>query len=428
MTADNLLPLVKQGDPNAIAALMNRFFYSQGITAKVNLQAGCLQVILESQQVPDKTSALPFIRQELSTWQPAPVTTVQVYGRKIGEEFPAWEETFALIKAGDLASASAALAKTKSEAREFLAALRTFQFSSVVPYKDVFGSELYKNNQVKLLLFFGTFPFIVALIGNPANLEQTAWLLGIYYAAIWGVVLYNAIKPAWFSWVETLKCVAFTAFIGIPLLLFFQKVPPFQLLYQAIESNAPLGIIPRLIGFVFGVGLLEEVCKALPIYLFFLRPKKLDEPLTGAFYGAMSGLGFAIAEGGTYSLLYAFNLVQGGSSFSVYIISNTIRFVSLPLFHATLAGIVGYFLGLAAINRSRQLPIIFMGIAIAAVLHGVYNTFSGSILGLGAFAFTILLFTAYLRRSQQLVAEMHQAERSSEYRSSEVQNETRTSE
>jgi len=119
----------------------------------------------------------------------------------------------------------------------------------------------------------------------------------------------------------------------------------------------------------------------------------------------MSGLGFAIAEGSSYSLLYAFNLVRGQSGFGTYILINTIRFVSLPLFHAILAGIVGYFLGLAAINRSRQLPIMFIGVALAAVLHGAYNTFSDGILGLVIISFTILL-----RRSQQMVAEMQQAE------------------
>jgi RsiW-degrading membrane proteinase PrsW (M82 family) len=158
------------------------------------------------------------------------------------------------------------------------------------------------------------------------------------------------------------------------------------------------------------VGVLEEICKALPVYLFLLRPRKLNEPLTGAFYGAMSGLGFAIAEGGSYSILYAFNLARGQSGFGSYILANTIRFVSLPLFHAILAGIVGYFLGLAAINRSRQLPIMFIGVALAAVLHGSYNTFSNGVLGLVIIGFTILLFVAYLRRSQQMVEEMQQAE------------------
>lgn len=200
----------------------------------------------------------------------------------------------------------------------------------------------------------------------------------------------------------------FTAIVGIPLLLLIQQFPLFQLLYAATESN--LGLIPQLIGFIFGVGVLEEICKALPVYLFLLRPRKLKEPLTGAFYGAMSGLGFAIAEGSSYSLLYAFNLVRGQSGFGTYILINTIRFVSLPLFHAILAGIVGYFLGLAAINRSRQLPIMFIGVALAAVLHGAYNTFSDGILGLVIISFTILLFVAYLRRSQQMVAEMQQAE------------------
>lgn len=392
---NNVLELAKQGNAEAIATRMNRFFQPQGITAKASLKEGCLQVILDSEPVPAQTSAIAFIRQELSIWQPQSVTKVRVYGRRTGEEFPDWEDAFPV-------------GKKRLEAAKIIETLRTFRFSSVVPYKDVFSSELYSSNSVKLLLFFGLFPLAISLIANPANLQQTAWLLGIYYASIWGVVLYDLIKPVWFSWVDTLKCVLFTAFVGIPLLLFMQKVPLFWLLYAAADSE--IGVIPQLIGFVLGVGVLEELCKALPVYLFLLRPRKLSEPLTAAFYGAMSGLGFAIAEGGTYSLLYAFGLVEGEMRFSDYVLSNTIRFVSLPLFHAILAGTVGYFLGLAAINRSRQLPIIFIGVAIAAVLHGAYDRFSGGWIGFGIITFSILLFVAYLRRSKQLVEEMQQAE------------------
>ncbi|MBW4615012.1 MAG: PrsW family intramembrane metalloprotease [Desmonostoc vinosum HA7617-LM4] len=395
MTDNNWLELAKQGDVNAIATQMNFYFQPQGTTVTASLKDGCLHLMLESEQVPNQAPSVTFIRQELSTWQPESVTMVQVYGRKVGEEFPAWDERFLL-------------SKKRSQAAEFIATLRTFKFASVLPYKDVFSSELYKSNTVKLLLYFGLFPLGVSLIANPANLEQTAWLLGIYYASIWGVVLYDLIKPAWFSWRTTLQCVLFTAFIGIPFLLLIIQFPPIQLLYAATESQ--LGLIPQLLGFILGVGILEELCKALPVYLFLLQPRKLNEPLTGAFYGAMSGLGFAIAEGGSYSLLYALNLVRGRSDFGSYIVSNTIRFVSLPLFHAILAGIVGYFLGLAAINRSRKWSIMFIGVAIAAVLHGSYDTFSEGWIGFAIIAFTILLFVAYLRRSQQLVAEMQQAE------------------
>jgi protease PrsW len=394
MIHSNIVEQAKQGDASAIATLMNQYFQPQGITAKASLTQGSLQIILESEQVPDRAKVIPFIRQELSTWQPKSVTLVRVGGRQNGDEFPVWEETLSL--------------GSRLNAAELLTTLRTFKFDSVVPYKDIFSSELYANNTVKLLLFFGLFPLAISLITNEENLQQTAWLLGIYYATIWGVILYELIQPVSFSWRKTLQCVIFTAFVGIPLLLFAQGVPIFQLLYAAIESD--LGLIPRWIGFVFGVGVLEELCKALPLYLFLIRPGYLKEPLTGAFYGAMSGLGFAIAEGGSYSLQYAMGLVEGELGLSSYVLTNTIRFISLPLFHAMLAGTVGYFLGLAAINRTRQAPIVLIGVAIAATIHGSYNTFSDSWIGFTIIAFSISLFVSYLRQSKQMVAQMQQAE------------------
>lgn len=247
----------------------------------------------------------------------------------------------------------------------------------------------------------------MSLIAKTAGLGLIAFILGVYYSSIWGVVVYNLLKPALFSWRNTVKCALFTAFIGIPILLLCQRVPPFSLLYTAVEQD---NIIPRLIGFIFGVGVLEESCKALPVYLFLMRPGKLKDPLTSAFYGAMSGLGFAIAEGVNYSYRYAISLATGESGFGFYVLINTIRFVSLPLYHAIWAGIVGYFLGLAAINPSRKGSIIFIGLGVSAVLHGSYNTFSNSWIGFVILGFSILLFVTYLNRSQQIVDDMQNAE------------------
>lgn len=399
--------LVKQGDIAAINNLLNKLFRSQNILAEAILQDGCLQIILKSSDIPNESVCLSLLNPEITSWQSPAIKIVQIYGQDLENAFPAWSQEIQILPLND-ATSSGISSKDKPGRAEFLTTFKTFQFSSIVPYKEAFTSKLYGDNTVKLLLFFSLFPWTLRLLAGEAGLERIAWLLGIYYAAIWGIVLRNLIKPDEFSWSTTLKCIIFTAFVGIPLLLFAQRIPPFSILYSALYNN--WGIIFQLIGFVFGVGVLEESCKALPVYLFLLREGKLNNPLTASFYGAMSGLGFAIAEGANYSVMYALGVKVGKLGLSDYVLVNTIRLVSLPLFHAIWAGIVGYFLGLAAINPSRQSTIICIGIAISAVLHGCYNTFSDGLLGLGILAFSILLFVAYLRRSKYLVEEMHKAE------------------
>jgi len=426
--------LARQGNLEAIAALVNGALQTEGVTAKINLTDGCLQILLQSQRIPDPQASVTLIHRELHLLNPDLAKTVRIYGREAGSEIPAWSQEFALQPATTHTEDSTVLQSSTTtnqipskpsisstrltadflhqhiDTLEFVQTLRTFRFSAVVPYREALSPALYGHTSVKLLLFFGLFPlavsFIVNRTGLRVGLEQTAWVLGVYYASIWGVVLQNLIRPSHFYWREILKCVAFTVFVGIPLLLFIEKFPLFSFLYAATDW----GLIPRLIGFVLGVGILEEVCKALPIYFFFLRPAKLSDPLTLAFYGTMSGLGFAISEGVVYSVVYAFGLVQGEIDFSAYVLTNTIRFVCLPLFHAIWAGISGYFLGLAAINPSRQVAIIVIGIAIASVLHGLYDTFAGGLLGIVVMGFSILLFVAYLQHSQQMIEDLRQAE------------------
>ncbi|MEH2244038.1 hypothetical protein [Nostoc sp.] len=96
MTQPNILELAKQGDTQAIASLMNRHLYPKGITAKVAFQDACLEVILESAEVPNQQILVAFIRKGLTALGAVSVEIVKVYGQQIGKEFPAWSKEFDL--------------------------------------------------------------------------------------------------------------------------------------------------------------------------------------------------------------------------------------------------------------------------------------------------------------------------------------------
>lgn len=96
MTQPNLSKLAKQGNPKAIAALINRSLKPKGITAKADLEEnGCLQVILESSQVPPR-SLVRIIRQGLISLEIESIQRVKIYGRQLTQEMPDWHEEFEL--------------------------------------------------------------------------------------------------------------------------------------------------------------------------------------------------------------------------------------------------------------------------------------------------------------------------------------------
>src|SRR4028118_128824 len=97
ITQPTILELAKQGNPKAIAALMNRYLQAQGVTAKVSIKGNCLRVMLQSKQVPKEEALVKFIRQGLLKLEVASITTVQVYGKQVGKEFPAWIQDFKLL-------------------------------------------------------------------------------------------------------------------------------------------------------------------------------------------------------------------------------------------------------------------------------------------------------------------------------------------
>jgi len=101
MTQQDVIAQAKQGNTKALAAIINQSLKPKNITAKVGLKEGCLQVLLESAEVPNQQATVSFIRKGLIKLEIESINTVKVYGRQNGEETPAWNQTFELLPVQD---------------------------------------------------------------------------------------------------------------------------------------------------------------------------------------------------------------------------------------------------------------------------------------------------------------------------------------
>lgn len=96
MTQSELLELAKQGEPYAIASLMNVTLQPKGITAKVDIKETCLYILLESDQSLNQQTLVTFVYRGLVSLQIPSVQTVKVYGKRSGENLPGWVQEFRL--------------------------------------------------------------------------------------------------------------------------------------------------------------------------------------------------------------------------------------------------------------------------------------------------------------------------------------------
>lgn len=133
------------------------------------------------------------------------------------------------------------------------------------------------------------------------------------------------------------------------------------------------GFLLSFLGFTLGVGLCEEIVKALPVFSYSDRSANWR----GLFlWGLASGIGFGIAE----SILYSAEFYNGVAGSHIYLI----RFVSCVALHAIWTGSVAIW-----VSRNRDtlqfdmlhassvfewlLPALF-AVTVPVVLHGLYDT------------------------------------------------------
>jgi RsiW-degrading membrane proteinase PrsW (M82 family) len=109
----------------------------------------------------------------------------------------------------------------------------------------------------------------------------------------------------------------------------------------------------------------EEAAKLLSVYAFAWRRPEFDERMDGIVYGARAGLGFALVENVAYLLLLPTNM-------SEYIAIFLGRALLAVPGHAMWGGIAGYFAARRRFDGTG--PGALGGFAIAATMHGVYDT------------------------------------------------------
>jgi RsiW-degrading membrane proteinase PrsW (M82 family) len=162
-------------------------------------------------------------------------------------------------------------------------------------------------------------------------------------------------------------------------------------LYAFTESP---NILLRVVGFILGVGVLEEVVKAIPLVVILHRAKAPYIPRSMVFYGLMSGIAFGVFEGIHYQMKVNVELDYSNAFFM-----NVARLTSLPFLHAIWAGMAGYFLAFAHLYPKYRLSLYFLAIAIPAVIHGLYDVFGWSIWGLILMFSSVILLMGYLKQS-----------------------------
>jgi len=319
-------------------------------------------------------------------------------------------------------------APSPSHPESFFGGFSKLRVDDLLPLGILSPAELF-SKEVRWVLTFGLFPLAILYLVAILNLtfSQSAWLIGGYFCYFWAIYFNGQMRPSRALSNTGIAYCFFTAFVGIPILFFWQTLPIISALYTGTDSQH---FVPRLLGYVLGVGILEEICKALPLVLFAWRRGVLSAR-DGIYLGIMSGLGFALAEVVQYSINYwqqaahlsamlistaveeSKNWIGGldqdqfasklqqivpwlGEQYGNQVLIQIVRFIPLPLLHAAWAGTVGYFIASASQKPETRWQTVTVGIAFVAILHGLYDVFAGSVIGFLLAALSILIFMGYL--------------------------------
>jgi RsiW-degrading membrane proteinase PrsW (M82 family) len=231
--------------------------------------------------------------------------------------------------------------------------------------------------------------FALVLLGaSPSThgFDDVARIFAAYFALAWLLLLGVIVRP---------EHVTRKMLVLIIVAALITQVPLAVALETALHENNA-----NLASSIFTIGLPEELAKMLPIVIVALiyRGRHALAPKDYLFLGAVSGLVFGASEVVRYftingvdqfylavrsALPTIHHLISTGNSTATavfaaligpvldFILNFVWRFVTDPITHACWSGLTGYFIGLAVTSRHRWYAVCWIGLAAAAILHGL---------------------------------------------------------
>jgi RsiW-degrading membrane proteinase PrsW (M82 family) len=284
-------------------------------------------------------------------------------------------------------SPSAAVSRTRVPGAMdgVVAQLFRLPFGALLPLQTWATDAGWRQGRAALFLLMALTPFaLLQATSEDTDVQRAAIGFAVYFAVLWLIAIRELVQPEPLGWLVLAKISAFTAVAGIAIAIAIEE----QL---GASTDDPFASI-------FTVGLPEEAAKGLAIVFFLRVGRGRWAPRTYLYAGAVSGLAFGAAEAVTYTVAYAsvLDLDDGGLVVTLW------RLLCGGLFHACMAGIVAFFIGLGAWYRDIRYHLIGFGLLVAGVLHGLYNYLADGWGGAALAALTVFTFVGYVRTGDRI--------------------------
>jgi protease PrsW len=259
----------------------------------------------------------------------------------------------------------------------------------------------------KLLIAAYALAPVIALIllQNTTDLKTLGWVYCLYVAPLWALVFWWLIKP---GPIRLLHVIIAAVIVAAEYVLIPAMTIPWE------HAFAPGRASHSLLGYIVGVGLAEELTKALPvlvlaIFLLRVRHTKLDVRMW-MFLATLSGLFFGVYEASTVFVPVDIATIAKGGAIGIPEFVERVFLDGLQ--HALWAGVAGFFIGLGTNYRRQRFALWALGIGIPALLHGLNDWSLSGVFGSDLWvwiliqAFSVFLFLGYASSAHAIEQEV----------------------